>query len=279
MTCTDHPYERFLQKVQRPQQYTGGEWNLDTSLIGKPRVTLVYPDVYELGMSNFGLVILRHILLSSGQFDVRRAFCPSPDMDEIIGSENLDWVDLEGYDPVRQSRVVGFGISSEVLYTNVLHLIARMGLPLRSIDRDDKAPIILFGGGGLGNPLPLAPFADIIFLGEIEERGLPLFRVLTDAGSRSERLAEAAEIPGVYVPVIGKKQVEIQRIESLRIEDAPVEQLVPNSRISQDRAVIEIARGCTRGCRFCKASQLYRQVRERPPQEAIDLLDRLLTYT
>ena len=279
MTCKDHPYARFLEKVQRPQQYTGGEWNLDTTVSGKPRITLVYPDIYELGMSNFGLVILRHILLTSGHFDVRRAFCPAPDMDEIIGRENLDWVDLEKYDPVRLSRVVGFGISSEILYTNVLHLISRMGLPLRSIDRDDDAPIILFGGGGLGNPLPVAPFADIIFLGEVEERGVALFTILAGVGSRSERLAEASEIPGVFVPVLGKKHVEMQRIENLRMEYAPVAQLVPNSRVSQDRAVIEIARGCTRGCRFCQASQLYRPVRERPPDEVVDILDRTLTST
>ena len=230
-------------------------------------------------MSNFGLVILRHILLSSGQFDVRRAFCPAPDLDEIIGRENLDWVDLEGYDPVRLSRIVGFSISSEVLYTNVLHLITRMRLPLRSIDRDENAPVILFGGGGLGNPLPLAPFADIFFLGEVEEKGVDLFRILAGAGSRTERLKKAAEIPGVYVPFLGKKQVEIQRIESLRMEYAPIEQLVPNSKVSQDRAVIEIARGCTRGCRFCQASQLYRPVRERSPDEVIDLLDSILTST
>ncbi|MCK4806849.1 MAG: TIGR03936 family radical SAM-associated protein, partial [Candidatus Aegiribacteria sp.] len=279
MICAGHPYAEFLQKVQRPQQYTGGEWNLDATGRGRPRVTLVYPDIYELGMSNFGLVILRHILLSSSQFDVRRAFCPAPDMDEIIGRVNLEWVDLEGWDPVRFSRVVGFGISSEALYTNVLHLITRMRLPLRSSDRDDNAPVILFGGGGLGNPLPLAPFADIFFLGEVEERGVDLFRILAGVGSRSERLKKASEIPGVYVPILGKKHVEIQRIGSLRMEYAPVAQLVPNSRVSQDRAVIEIARGCTRGCRFCQASQLYRPVRERPPEETVDLLDRILEST
>ena len=265
--------------MQRPQQYTGGEWNLEVGLNGKPRVTLVYPDIYELGMSNFGLVILRHILLSSGQFDVRRAFSPAPDLDEIIARENLDWVDLEGYDPVRQSRVVGFSVSSEALYTNVLHLIVRMKLPLRSIDRDDNAPIILLGGGGLGNPLPLAPFADIIFLGEAEEKGVDLFRILSGVGSRNERLIKAAEIPGVYVPSLGNRQVEMQRIESLRMEYSPVAQLVPNSKVSHDRAVIEIARGCTRGCRFCQASQLYRPVRERPPEEVVDLMDKTLQST
>ena len=279
MICPEHPYDPYLLKVRRPQQYTGGEWNLDAVDRGKPRITLVYPDVYELGMSNFGLDIVRHILLSSLKFDVRRAFCPAPDMDEIIVREKLDWVDLEGWDPVRSSRIVGFSVPSEALYTNVLHLLTRMGLPLRSADRDGGAPIIIFGGGGLGNPLPLAPFADVFFLGEIEEKGVDLFSILAGTGSRGERLAEAADIPGVYVPALGKKPVEVQRIESLRMDSAPVAQLVPNSRVSQDRAVIEIARGCSRGCRFCQASQLYRPVRERPPDEVVDILDRVLTST
>ncbi len=279
MIRTDHPYGRFLHDVRRPQQYTGGEWNLDATIKGKPRITLVYPDIYELGMSNFGLVILRHILLCSNQFDVRRAFCPAPDLDEIMDRENLEWVDLERWDPVRLSRVIGFGISSEALFTNVLYLIMRMGLPLRCCDRDDSAPIILFGGGGLGNPLPLAPFADIFFLGEVEEQGVDLFSILAGTDSRSVRLKKASEIPGVYVPALGKKPAEVQRIGSLTIDSAPVRQLVPNSKVSQDRAVIEIARGCTRGCRFCQASQLYRPVRERPPDETVELMDRILRST
>ncbi len=239
----------------------------------------MYPDIYELGMSNFGLVILRHILLSSGQFDVRRAFCPAPDMDLIITRENLDWVDLDGRDPVRSSRIVGFSIPSEALYTNMLHLITRMGLALRTSGRNEDSPIILCGGGGLANPLPLAPFTDVFFLGEIEEKGVDLFSILASDDSRMNRLRKANEIPGVWVPGLGRKPVELQRIGKLRMEYAPLKQLVPVSKISQDRAVVEIARGCSRGCRFCQASQLYRPVRERPPAEAVNLMDEILTST
>lgn len=279
MIYQDHPYGRFLLSVRRPQQYTGGEWNLQPAPKDRPRVTLVYPDVYEMGMSNFGLAVLRHVLLETGDFDVRRAFCPAPDMDAIMEKESLEWVDLEEYEPVRHSRIVGFTIPSESLYTNVLHLIGRMGLPLRSRDRVGDAPLIIFGGGGLANPLPLAPFADLFFLGEVEERAEELFSILTSEDSRAGRLRRAEEIPGVYVPGSDPGRVEFQRIASLASRYAPVDQLVPNSRVSQDRAVVEIARGCTRGCRFCQASQLYRPVRQRPADETLDLMDRALKST
>lgn len=279
MSSPVHPYENFLLDIGRPQQYTGGEWNLEPDLKNNPRITLVYPDIYELGMSNFGLAIIRHMLVSCEKFDVRRAFCPAPDMDEVLEREGQDWVDLEYGDPVRESRIVGFGIPSEVLFTNVLHLIRRMGVSLRSSERDENSPIILFGGGGLANPLPIAPFADAIFLGEAEEKAVELFEILSGDGSRTERLERAGEIPGLFVPFLGKKPLEIQRISSLRKEWAPVLQLVPISRVSQDRAVVEIARGCTRGCRFCQASQLNRPVRERPVSEIIDLMDSILCCT
>lgn len=279
MSSYSHPYEKFLHEIRRPQQYTGGEWNLEYSLKDKPRVTLVYPDIYELGMSNFGLSILRHMLVRSGKFDVRRAFSPAPDMDELLDREGLDWADLEKGDPVRNSRVVGFGIPSEALYTNVLHLIRKMGLSLRSSERNEDSPIILFGGGGIANPLPLAPFADAVFLGEIEEKAVELFEILSGSGSRTFRLEQAGFIPGVFIPGIGKKPVELQRVSNLRREWAPVRQLVPLSQVSQDRAVVEIARGCTRGCRFCQASQLNRPVRERPVTEIIELMDSIIKCT
>lgn len=279
MTARSHPWSDYLLKVKRPQQYTGGEWNLCLPAGGKPRITLVYPDIYELGMSNFGLSILRELLISSGRFDVRRAFAPAPDMDGCIEREGLDWVDLDRWEPVSRSSVVGFSIPSESLYTNVLHLIDLMGLPMRSHERSGDAPIVIMGGGGLANPLPLSPFADLFFLGEIEEKAVELFSVLTGEGERRELLKRASDIPGVFVPFMDDKRVEFQRAKVLDMASAPVRQLVPVSRVSQDRAVVEIARGCTRGCRFCQASQLYRPVRERPVEDVLEIMDRILSAT
>ncbi len=275
-----HPWEPVLPEVGRPQQYTGGEWNLELPPPAHlPRVTLVYPDVYELGMSNLGLSVLRHVLLSSGGLDVRRAFHPAPDMLEVMRREGLPWVDLEDGSPVGGSRVVGFGVAAESLYTNVLGLIDLAGMPLRSEDRAEEHPLVLLGGGGLSNPLPLAPFADLFFLGEVEERAEELFRLLAGPGGREKRLEAAGRVPGVWVPLHGPKRVELQRVGRLREEWAPVDQLVPTARISHDRAVVEVARGCTRGCRFCQASQLGRPVREREPGVSVDLLRRALRST
>ncbi len=279
MKGREHPYAKHLLDLRRPQQYIGGEWNLPPATAEGPRVTLVYPDIYELGMSNFGLSILRHVLVRSNRFDVRRAFSPAPDLDEIMDLHGVPWVDLEGWDPVAESRVVGFTVSSEALYTNVLHLISRMGLPLRSSRRGEDSPMIIMGGGGLANPLPLSPFADLFFLGEVEQDAVDLFEVLAGSGSRAERLRAASGMPGVYVPGITSGKVEFRRVPVLDVEDAPVDQLVPISKVSQDRAVVEIARGCTRGCRFCQASQLYRPVRQRTSSEILDLVHRSLAST
>ena len=280
MNADRHPYGKFFLDLQRPQQYTGGEWNTPReSPTGLPRVTLVYPDTYELGMSNHGLTIIRHILLADGGFDVRRAFCPAPDLHRLIRERGVEWVDLESAESVRSSRVVGIGVPCESLFTNVLSLMELMGIPLRSAERGEDSPIILLGGGGLSNPLPISPFADAFFLGEAEETAVALFRILASGDPREERLSSASRIPGVFVPSVPGGRVVVQKISELREEWVPVRQLVPISRISQDRAVVEIARGCTRGCRFCQASAVTRPVRERPVGEVLGLMDRVLECT
>jgi len=273
-----HRLEGVLSGVQAPQRYIGGEWNSHPHGSGA-RVTLVYPDSYELGASNFGLSVVRHLLLSAGGFDVRRAFHPAPDMLAIHRSMGIPWVDLEEGEPVSESRVVGFSMASELLFTNMLDLVDLMGLPIRSSERAADSPVILAGGGGITNPLPLMPFVDAFFLGEAEAGALQVFRVLAGDGTRAQRLQDISTMEGVLVPGITTGRVRMARVASLEDCPAPVDQIVPTAGITQERAVVELARGCTRGCRFCQATQLSRPVRERSPERVAALMKEALQST
>lgn len=193
---------------------------------------------------------------------------------------DLPWLDLETGDPVSESAVVGFGISTEILYTNVLSLIDLMKLDLRWEDRCGDHPIILAGGGGLANPVPLMPFIDVFFLGEAEAGLLPLMEILCSNLDRDEKLYRASTLPSVLVPRHHKGHTVRWAIaKKLEKKDAPVKQIVPLSTVAHDRAVVEISRGCTRGCRFCQASQLSRPVRERSPKDVLDLIKESVNST
>lgn len=244
-----------------------------------PRITLSYPDEYGLGMSCFSLAVVRDLLVRTGKFDVRRAFAPAPDLDSIITDKKLYWVDIEAGEPVSESRVIGFTVSSELLFSNILHLLDLAGLKWKREQRHENDPLIIAGGGGITNPVPLSGFIDLFFLGEVEEQIEELFQILTGTGTKKRRLETAAKLPGVYVPAFGPSLITVQRFSGFHTGNAPVIPIVPIAAISHDRAVVEIARGCSRGCRFCQASQLARPVRERSPDKIQDILEQCLAHT
>lgn len=271
--------EGILQQVQAPQQYTGGEWNSAPGDPRLPSVTLVYPDTYEIGMSNFGLAVVRHLLLASGRFGVRRAFCPAPDMLAAMSRRGIGWPALEDGLPAASGRVLAFGVPCEILFPNILMLLGLAGMPPRSADRGEGHPVVVAGGGGLSNPLPLSPFVDAFYLGDAETGAVAMMDALCGDGPKAERLLRASETPGVWVPSLGRRRVVWQRSSVLLESDAPVCPVVPTARIVHDRAVVEIARGCTRGCRFCQATQLSRPVRERGVAEIETIARRAIAST
>lgn len=290
----DRTMELILSRVQKPARYTGGEYNAvvkDRKAVDT-RVALCFPDLYEIGMSNLGIRILYGLLNEMDGVWCERAFAPWGDMEEEMRREGLALYGLESGDSVADFDLIGFSLGYELAYTNVLNMLDLAGLPVRAADRGEDTPVVIAGGACTYNPEPLAPFVDIFALGEGEDM-LPeliaLYRKFRDEGrGKDEFLAAAAQIPGFYVPSLynvryhedgtvasitpeeGAPAVVTKRI----VEDFdgayfPVKTIVPSTEIVHDRVMLELFRGCIRGCRFCQAGYAYRPVRARDPQRLI----------
>ncbi|MDO8683307.1 MAG: TIGR03960 family B12-binding radical SAM protein, partial [Armatimonadota bacterium] len=255
-------------------------------------VALAFPDVYDIGMSNIGLRILYNILNHRVDVAAERVFAPGMDMESEMRSNNIPLLSLETQTPLRNFDLVGFSLSYELTYTNVLNMLDLGGIPLLAVDRSDNGPIIIAGGHCAFNPEPMADFIDAFAIGEGEEVVLDIVDALkTSKGkARVERLRLLAEIPGVYVPSLYKIEYNgdgtiasvspidagvpdrvVKRIvENFDAVIYPMEPVVPWLETPHDRAAVEIMRGCTRGCRFCQAGMITRPVR----QKSKDLLMR-----
>lgn len=270
-----------LLSVERPGRYLGREKNIIVKPDAEVRYTvaLAFPDVYEVGMSHVGLRILYGLLNAIPGVQAERVFLPWPDMGKKLKELGIPLFSLERKRPVSSFDLLGISLQHELSYTSVLYLLDLSGIPLRQSERDERFPIVLGGGPCTVNPEPLVPFFDAFFIGEAEEVLEDIVCFLMDAkGQKREAiLLGLSRFPGVYVPSVSQQTpIRRQVVQDLERAFFPRRTIVPYVDIVHDRVAVEIARGCTRGCRFCQAGVIYRPKRERSPEQVVEIALELL---
>ena len=290
----DPALEAILPKVQKPARYTGGEFGEIIKDKGETEVrfALCFPDTYEIGMSNLGLRILYGILNKLPGVWCERVFEPWADMAKAMRERGIPLYGLESGDPIRDFDLIGFSVGYEMSFPGILNMLSLAGISLRSEERKGLRPIVMAGGACMYNPEPLAEFIDLALIGEGEELDAEvteLYRNAKREGWTKERFLRAAsEIEGVYVPSLydvtylpdgrvssvtprdgAPARVRKRILQDLDGADYPVHTIVPSTEIVHDRTMLELFRGCIRGCRFCQAGYVYRPVRAKKAETLI----------
>ncbi|MFH1144184.1 MAG: TIGR03960 family B12-binding radical SAM protein [Candidatus Eisenbacteria bacterium] len=285
--------DAVLPLVEKPARYLGSEIGALHLPWDKERIKwlLILPEIYEIGMSHYGLRILYELINRRDDARAERAFAPWPDMEARMRQGGIPLFSLESRRPARDFDVIGFSLQYELLATNILNLLELAGLPIRAAARGESDPLIAGGGPCSANPEPLAEFFDFFLIGDGEGAIDELTRRLAAlrGRTREQRLLALTEIPGVYVPRFyepvadrsgtvrlaarGGAPARVHRTFAARLDgsNCPRTPIIPAIEAVQDRLTLEIQRGCTQGCRFCQAGIFYRPVRERPPADLVEL--------
>ena len=297
--------DEILMKIDKPARYIGNELNSvkkDKENVDI-RFVMCFPDVYEIGMSHLGIQILYDMLNRREDVWCERVYSPWPDLHQILKEQQIPLFSLESQEPVKDADFLGITIQYEMCYTNILQILDLSQIPMFAKERTWEHPIVIGGGPCTYNPEPIADFFDLFYMGEGEVQYDPLLNLYQsmrkNGASRAEFLREAAKIPGIYVPslykVTYKEDGTIENFSPL-YEDVPAtvtkqivtdmtevvypeKPIVPFIKATQDRVVLEIQRGCIRGCRFCQAGMVYRPTREKNVERLKDLAYKMLKST